>query len=217
MRLVSTDPLRPVFDLSSAPPRVIGVLSDSHVPFRLEALPQAAFDLLRRCDLILHAGDLEDTRLISQLSRIAPVYTVRGNIHWTYSTGTHDLDLPEAVTLQLGAHTLWMTHGHLSFGYTMLDKALQFARRPTLDDVNRTIVDRLSRVRPPEADIVVFGHSHNPWIETRDGVLYFNPGAIVGTTHFGGAARPPSLGTLTFLTEGAVIPGILTLSPEGAP
>lgn len=72
------DPLRPIIDLSAAPPRVIGVLSDSHVPFRLAALPQAALDLLRGCDLILHAGDLEDIGLIDQLARIAPVYTVRG-------------------------------------------------------------------------------------------------------------------------------------------
>lgn len=32
---------------------------------------------------------------------------------------------------------------------------------------------------PPTADFaaVVFGHSHRPSIETRDGVLYLNPGA----------------------------------------
>lgn len=206
-----TDPLRPVIDLSAAPPRVIGVLSDSHVPFRLDALPRSALDLLAGCDLILHAGDLEDTRLIAQLGRLAPVYTVRGNIHWSYSTGTHDLDLPEAITLKLGARTLWITHGHLSFGHTMVDKVLQFASRPTLDDVNRIIIERLDRARPPEADIVVFGHSHNPCIENRAGVLFFNPGAIVGTSHFRGESRPPSVGRLTLDGHGGVIPEILNL------
>jgi len=205
------DPLRPIIDLTAAPPRVIGVLSDSHVPFRLDALPRAALDLLRGCDLILHAGDLEDVRLIDQLARIAPVYTVRGNIHWSYSTGTHDLDQPEAITLKLGPRTLWMTHGHLSFGYTMVDKAIQFARRPTLDAVNRTIITRLDRARPPEADIVVFGHSHNPCIERRAGVLFFNPGAIVGTEHFRGESRRPSIGRLTFDDQGGVTPEILIL------
>ena len=205
------DPLRPIIDLSAAPPRVIGVLSDSHVPFRLAALPQAALDLLRGCDLILHAGDLEDIGLIDQLARIAPVYTVRGNIHWTYSTGTHDLDQPEAITLKLGSRTLWMTHGHLSFGYTMVDKVIQFAQRPTLDDVNQTIIARLDRARPPEADIVVFGHSHNPCIENHAGVLFFNPGAIVGTEHFRGESRRPSIGRLTLDGQGGVTPEILTL------
>jgi len=205
------DPLRPIIDLSAAPPRVIGVLSDSHVPFRLDALPQAALDLLAGCDLILHAGDLEDVGLIDQLARIAPVYTVRGNIHWSYSTGTHDLDQPEAITLKLGPHTLWMTHGHLSFGHTMVDKFIQFTKRPTLDDVNRTIIARLDRARPPEADIVIFGHSHNPCIEKRDEVLFFNPGAIVGTEHFRGESRRPSIGRLSFDDQGAVTPEILTL------
>ena len=205
------DPLRPIVDLSAAPPRVLGILSDSHVPFRLDALPQAALDMLRGCDLILHAGDLEDVRLIDQLALIAPVYSVRGNIHWSYSTGTHDLDQPEAITLKLGPRTLWMTHGHLSFGYTMVDKFIQYTKRPTLDGVNRNIIARLDRARPPEADIVVFGHSHNPCIETRAGVLFFNPGAIVGTEHSRGESRPPSIGRLTFDGQGGVTPEILTL------
>jgi hypothetical protein len=28
-----------------------------------------------------------------------------------------------------------------------------------------------------KVDIIVFGHSHNPVNETRDGILYFNPGS----------------------------------------
>ena len=30
---------------------------------------------------------------------------------------------------------------------------------------------------PPDADVVVTGHSHKPLVETRDGVLYVNPGS----------------------------------------
>ena len=86
-------------------------------------------------------------------------------------------------------------------------------RRPPLDDINRTIVDRLARARPPEADIVVFGHSHNPWIETRGRTLYFNPGAIIGTAHYRGESRPPSLGRLTLDADGKVTPEILLLEP----
>ncbi len=60
----------------------IGVLSDSHIPFRLSCLPDQVSAYFSDCDQIIHAGDLEDTSLIAQLGRIAPVHAVAGNIHW---------------------------------------------------------------------------------------------------------------------------------------
>ncbi|MBX7213186.1 MAG: YfcE family phosphodiesterase [Thermoflexales bacterium] len=208
---MSTHPTHAVLDLTAAPPRVIGVLSDSHIPFRLPALPAEALDRLAGCDLILHAGDLEDPRLLAQLRTLAPAHAVRGNIHWSYSTGTHDLDLPETLTVRLGSRTLWMTHGHLNFGYTMVDKAVAFTRRPTLEDVNQTLIGRLSQARPADADIVIFGHSHNPCQITRAGVLYFNPGAIVGARGERGETRPASLGRLTFNADGTFASDVLVL------
>lgn len=34
------------------------------------------------------------------------------------------------------------------------------------------------RIDPASVDAVVFGHSHKPSLETRDGVLFLNPGSI---------------------------------------
>lgn len=34
------------------------------------------------------------------------------------------------------------------------------------------------RIDPAAADVVVSGHSHKPSVETRDGVLFLNPGSI---------------------------------------
>lgn len=87
-------------------------------------MPQRVYDLLRGCDAILHAGDLESPDILPALQHIAPTYAVRGNLHWQFSTGTHDQNLPLALTFRIGAHQLWMTHGHMRFAYSVVDKVL---------------------------------------------------------------------------------------------
>lgn len=52
----------------------IGVLSDTHGKLREEVA-----DILRECDVIMHAGDINTPRILEQLQKIAPVYAVRGN------------------------------------------------------------------------------------------------------------------------------------------
>jgi len=47
-----------------------------------------------------------------------------------------------------------------------------------LDNVRVHLVHRLQDGRPPDGTrVVVFGHSHRPVVELRDGVLLVNPGA----------------------------------------
>lgn len=52
----------------------IGVLSDTHGRLREEVA-----EILKTCDLILHAGDINTFRVLEQLKSIAPTYAVRGN------------------------------------------------------------------------------------------------------------------------------------------
>jgi putative phosphoesterase len=179
---------------------VIGVISDTHVPHRIPELPAAAFEALRGCDLILHAGDMEDPAVLRQLARIAPTYGVRGNLHWTFSTGTHDQDLPLTLTVRLARHVIWMTHGHFRFAYSVVDKITGYTSRRKLDGVNDQLIARLRRLRPRDASIVIYGHSHRSTAREHDGALFFNPGSV--------AAQPKHSG------EGARI-GRLTLSPGG--
>jgi uncharacterized protein len=56
--------------------------------------------------------------------------------------------------------------------------------------------------------VVVSGHSHRPAIETRNGVLYINPGSA-GPRRF---TRPISVGRLE-ITGGRINPSIIEL-PE---
>jgi uncharacterized protein len=58
----------------------IGVLSDTHIPLRARILPPVLFELFAGVNLILHAGDLIDEQVIKDLSAIAPVEAVAGNL-----------------------------------------------------------------------------------------------------------------------------------------
>ncbi len=182
----------------------IGVLADTHVPHRLSALPARVFELLAGSDVILHAGDLEDPAILAQLAVVAPVHAVRGNLHWQFSTGTHDQDLPLSLTLELGGMTTWMTHGHLHFANTVIDRMIHLGKRMTLNAINRQVIDRLARARPAAAKVVIFGHTHKPCAIERDGVLYFNPGAVTGAATSKRVLVPPSVGCLTITPEGMV-------------
>ena len=57
----------------------IGLIADTHIPeARRELWPQV-FDAFAGVDLILHAGDIHEVRVIDELARVAPVYVARGD------------------------------------------------------------------------------------------------------------------------------------------
>ncbi len=188
--------------------RRIGVIADTHVPHRIAALPRRVFTALSGCDAILHAGDLEDPGILRALGRLAPVLAVRGNLHWQFSTGTHDQDLPLALRVAFGRHRIWMTHGHFSFAHSVLDKASGYLTWRNQHSVNDLLIRRLRAYKPADTTVVVFGHSHLSTSRMHDGVLYFNPGAVaaqrkrhregprIGVLHFdapgAGPAAPPT-------------------------
>ncbi len=189
---------------------MIGVVSDTHIPHRISAMPSAVYDALRGCDLILHAGDLEDPAILKPLRAMAPTYAVRGNLHWQYSTGTHDQELPLALTVALCGRNLWLTHGHFSFAYSVVDKFSGYAARRKRQGVNDMLVARLRRMRPAAADIVVFGHSHLSTARTIDGVLYFNPGSVASQEERSGEG--PRVGRLVLEPDGTVTPSWIDLA-----
>lgn len=80
---------------------IIGVISDTHghVP---AAVPKA----FNNADLIIHAGDIGDQKVLDQLSKIAPVVAVRGNMDF----GKWSRRLPEAEIIKIGQITLYVLH-----------------------------------------------------------------------------------------------------------
>jgi uncharacterized protein len=79
----------------------IGVISDTHGLLRPEAL---AF--LRGSDYIVHAGDIGDAAVLSELSALAPLTAVRGN----NDNGPWAQTIAETEVLKVGAVSIYLLH-----------------------------------------------------------------------------------------------------------
>ncbi|GJL72400.1 MAG: phosphoesterase [Nitrosomonas sp.] len=134
----------------------IGVISDTHALLRPEAVRA-----LDGCELILHAGDIGNSRVIPALKERAAVVAIRGNIDkdpWAD-------EYPISEAIEVNGKFIYLIH---NIGELDLDPFGTF-------------------------DAVVFGHSHQPKNEQKNGVLYFNPGSA-GPRRF---SLPIAVGRLT--------------------
>jgi uncharacterized protein len=141
----------------AAPVRVV-VLADTHMRTTPgegrragRPIPDAVWKALAGADAILHAGDLLDAGVLRLLRQHAPVHAVLGNNDLSLA-GT----LPSTLVVDLAGVRIGMLH----------DSGATAGRAVRM------------RRRFPDADVVVFGHSHAPVNEQGlDGQLLFNPGS----------------------------------------
>lgn len=153
-----------------APARIrarLGIVSDTHMPERLSALPPALFTVLAGCDLLLHAGDVGELWVLDRLSAIAPVIAVHGND----DTADAQRELPYQQLLTIAGQRLFLYHSHYP--------ALEEERAARLDDSWAPKLARVAaRGQEAGASVVVFGHMHVPLAVRQAGVLLVNPGAL---------------------------------------
>ena len=174
----------------------VGVLSDTHLPYRLSELPSRVVDIFAGVDLILHAGDVDEVDFLQPLKKIAPLYAVRGNIHLgDGSWGGREL--PFEIRLTLLGYQVALTHGHrpgiAGWVFKARDVLWSMLGKTGQNKLNIEISHRLSRLYP-DADVVIFGHTHKAHVQKISGTLFFNPGAVasvwreqasVGLLHLG--------------------------------
>ena len=111
----------------------LGIISDTHLEGCSEpgnSLPDWVLDAFFGVDMILHAGDICDQDILSELAAIAPVYGVRGNMDSRMS------DLPSAREIHLGKGN----------GTAVISHRPETA----LGDAERS----------PDAVLVIHGHTH---------------------------------------------------------
>jgi putative phosphoesterase len=123
-------------------------------------------ELLAGVDHIIHAGDVCCPGLLSELRGIAPLTVVRGNC----DAGAWAESLPGRADLEVAGLQIAVAH----IGGRLREEA---ARRGP---------------GPQGVDIVVFGHSHQSLIESKNGVLFLNPGSA-GPCRYG---RPRTMAFL---------------------
>jgi uncharacterized protein len=122
-----------------------------------------ALESLRGADHILHAGDIGSLSVLEELRRLAPVTAILGNVDRREGWGC---DLQETAALEIGGIFIYILHNLKELN---LDpRAAGFAA-------------------------VIHGHSHQPRQESRDEILYLNPGSA-GPRRF---RLPIALGFLT--------------------
>jgi uncharacterized protein len=129
------------------------LLSDTHLPKRAKDLPAGLWADIDAADVVVHAGDWVDLATLDAVAgRSRSLVAVRGNN-----------DGPE------------------------FDDRLPLVARTVVEDVRIAVVhetgastgrERRMDDAYPDADLVVFGHSHIPWdTETPGGRRLLNPGS----------------------------------------
>jgi putative phosphoesterase len=128
------------------------LISDTHVPVRARSLPAQVWHEVERADVVLHAGDWVDVRLLDELEqRARRLLGVVGNNDGPALRAR----LPEVARATIGGVRIAVVHE---------TGAKQGRERRALE-------------RFPDIDLLVFGHSHIPWDTSLDGLRLLNPGS----------------------------------------
>jgi hypothetical protein len=103
-------------------------------------------------DMFIHCGDIEHmpTEIKEHLN--CPVYVVRGNNDFM-------LRLPDTERFEIAGYRVILTHGHRHNIYRNQDAMFYYGMEN-------------------QADIVMFGHLHEPIVASAGGVTIVNPGSI---------------------------------------
>jgi putative phosphoesterase len=124
------------------------------------------------CDTIAHAGDVTDAGILAAFPG-TQMFAVHGNM----CTPTTRSLLPESLSFSVGGYVIALCHGHLS-GHDHAGYLLG---------------------RFPEADVIIFGHTHQPVIQNFASTLLINPGSFRSTGRYG---SPGSYAILTITESG---------------
>ena len=124
------------------------VISDSHG--RNDDVA-GIIDQVGDIDMMIHCGD--DTRGDDYIRSLVdcPVYMVSGN-------NDYDLDLPDEELITVPDHRILVVHGHRYRVHQGVDRLRLLAQEK-------------------KADIVMFGHTHKPYIEIDEDMTILNPGS----------------------------------------
>jgi hypothetical protein len=126
----------------------LGIISDTHG--HLDAQIHSLFDGV---DRIIHAGDIGNEDIITELQVIAPVTAVRGNMDRYGKTATYQ----ECVACTFDGIRFFIVH---NLG--------------TPQVVRKSLLHPIQSYSP---HVIIFGHTHRPHVERSGQILYFNPGS----------------------------------------
>jgi hypothetical protein len=130
----------------------IGVLSDTHISGFDQNLKQVINENFSDADLIFHAGDLIDLRVLEMFGD-KEIRAVCGNM----DNARARQELPEQLIMDVNGFKIGLIHGWGAPG-----------------GMEKKLLNKLGKL-----DCIVFGHTHYPVNQKIDGVYFFNPGSAV--------------------------------------
>lgn len=133
----------------------IGIISDTHSNKHPEKVMDFINHNLNDVDLIMHAGDYTNSKLIELIRRYKPFVGVWGNVD---GTPVRHL-LKEKEVLGISGYQIGLFHGHGTLRNSPLENAYQ-------------------QFKADNVDIIVFGHNHQPTVQYKNGILMLNPGSL---------------------------------------
>ncbi len=131
----------------------IGVISDTHIPSTSKDIPKAIYDEFVNVDLILHAGDFVEIDFLKKLRDFKKTIAVYGNL----DSSEVAVQLKAKEIIVAGKFRIGLIHGWGPPG---------------------GLAERIeAEFKDEKVDCIVFGHTHRPMNETKNGILFFNPGS----------------------------------------
>jgi uncharacterized protein len=131
---------------------IIGIISDTHEKDST-AVKEFVEKNLKKLDILIHVGDFTCFKVLEALSHNFKLIGVQGN----NDDLTIKQKLKEIEVLLVSGYKIGLYHGHGN-GKNAAERALQ-----AFKDI--------------AVDIIIFGHSHMPLIQTKDRKLLINPGS----------------------------------------
>lgn len=182
-------------------PYRVAVISDTHIPDRVDSLHPALVEQLQslNVNMIFHCGDISISPVLRELEKIAPVRAVTGNRDILLTN-----ELPVSHEMEIYGSKIVITHGHLNPGVYWKDKFAFLTQGYNFERYKSRL-----RAAFPEARVIIFGHTHHPENEWNGDKLTFNPGSV---SHGDPWMKEPFFGLLIFHTDGRIDSSLIPLT-----
>jgi putative phosphoesterase len=154
----------------------IGVISDTHVPDLSPVLSARIAAVFRGLDIILHVGDITELYVLEEFQ---DTYTLTFAVSGEGDSEQVQRYLDERRVVRFGGRRVGMIHGHQ---FENAHKGVIAWMRRFLggaSDAEGLPGFLLEQFAKEDADAIVYGHTHQPYIRDHDGVLLVNPGSAV--------------------------------------
>ncbi|MGE4561126.1 MAG: metallophosphoesterase family protein [Desulfobulbus sp.] len=136
-----------------------GILSDTHLVRPDSRFKKQVRHCFQGCDLIIHAGDMTNPSILDAFMGLR-VVAVHGNMCGEPVRKLY----PDRQHFTLGQFNIGLTHG-AGLGLDIEDALFGLF---------------------PEADCIIYGHTHRPSLQRYGKLLMLNPGSFQATGRYGG-------------------------------